>query len=143
MERNSLETMLVQRSALKSEIAANRAALQTAMRRARYERLRGAQAWQLSPPEEKVAIIIYMFSGYGLAPTVEYLQQLGRRRGWPQKAADMLGSLAEDVFLAGEPMRLAELSGQRAPASLVAMSIACALLQNGIFSDGWMMQTGG
>ena len=128
MEQNCLETVLMQRSALKSQMAANRAALQIATRRARYERVREAQVWQLSPQEEQVVTIIYMYSGYARAPAVEYLQQLGRRRGWPQKASEMLGSLVEDMFLAVEPVRLAELSDQGDPAAPVAMSVACAFL---------------
>ena len=128
MERTCAETVLMQRSALKSQIAANRAALQSAIRRSRYERVREAQVWQLSPHEANVAIIIYMVSGYSLAPTVEYLQQLGRRRKWPQKASDILSSLAADLFLAVEPMRLAELSDQEDPAAPAAMSTACAFL---------------
>ena len=128
MEGNCLETVLMQRSAVKSQMAANRAALQFATRRARYERAREAQVWQLSPQEEQVAIIIYMDSGYAIAPAVEYLQQLGRRKGWPQKASEMLGSLAEDMFLAVEPTRLAELSDQGDPAAPAAMRVACAFL---------------
>ena len=128
MERECLETVLMQRSALRSQIAANRTALQNATRRARYERAREAQVWQLSRQEVRVTIIIYMVSGYSLAPTVEYLQQLGRRRKWPQKPPEILRSLAEDMFLAVEPMRLAELSDQGDPADPAPMSTACAFL---------------
>lgn len=124
MEAEALESVLGRRAALQAALVANRAALQRAARKDRYVRMRAAQSWQLSVTERETVVMIYTMSGYAVAAAVVYLQDVCRKRKWHLKGKEELQALVEDLFLASEPRRVAELCDQEVPASPAAMRVA-------------------
>jgi hypothetical protein len=121
----SLESLQSRRAVLGRDIVENRVALQKARERARAVRLRSARSWQLSSVHRETAVILYMLAEYSSAPVVMYLQNLSRRQKWLQQSPATLQAMAEDLFLAAAPERLAELGDLENPAAPVAMKAAC------------------
>lgn len=87
-----------QRAELKASLAETDRRLKTAhgaQQRAEQARVR---AWEPPPHVRRTALIVYVLADYATEPAAQFLSRQGRMRGWPDKTAEGLAALVENLF---------------------------------------------
>ena len=105
------------RRSIDDTLAVARVRIKRARRRAEAD----SMMWLLPPHMQRASLIMFMLADYDTEPAVNYLAARARERQWPPRAAEVLATLVEDLFLqahANELVALADASNADGPAAL-------------------------
>lgn len=122
---DAVAALEARRSALGSSVVAARRDL----RRAKAAEKAQARVWQVPASRRRSALIVYALAGYEAEPAVRYLEQVGRRRGWPTAAEEYLRSLVEGWFLGVDEHELSGWADAASPSDYAAMQDALPFVE--------------
>lgn len=116
--------LLGRKRELDAAIADASAELKRAKRQARDKAKSEARAWQLSDCLRHSVLIVYALADYSALPAARFLSAAGRKRHWPEKSVEEMGTMVEDMFLQVDEVELADLTDVHNPADAQAMASA-------------------
>ena len=118
-----------QRAAAQGAVAAARAKVKAAAQKVKDRARKDSKTWVLTEWLKHVALIIFTLAGYVVAPAAEFLAKAAAKRRWPEKTAEELKVVVEDLFLAVPVEELNELCDLENPKDPAAASEAVRLTE--------------
>ena len=120
MASSSMEALLDARRSIGDALAVARGRIKRARRRVAAD----SRIWVLPPHIQRASLAMYMLADYDAEPAVNYLAARARERHWPPRAAEVLATLVEDLFLEADANELAALADTANADDTAALSVA-------------------
>ena len=120
MAKSSMEALVDARRSIDDALVVARGRIKRARRRAEVD----SKMWVLPPHIQRASLAMFMLADYDTEPAVNYLAARARERHWPPRAAEVLATLVEDLFLETDANDLAALVDTSSADDAAALFVA-------------------